>query len=157
MTYSYDEELLENTIPEIQRTNLSTVVLLLKTLGVEDVTAFAFMDPPPLENIVNSMYQLWLLGALDNTGKLTPTGKKMSEFPLDPSLSKMVIQAEEFKCTEEVLTVVSMLSVPTVFFRPKDREEESVRLRASPSSIIQPSFPKCCPSSPSPASPFTPS
>eukprot|EP01052_Picozoa_sp_SAG31_P011667 SAG31_NODE_665_length_12992_cov_3.676181_1_plen_1090_part_00 len=68
---SYDDELLESTIPEIQRTNLSTVVLLLKTLGVEDVTAFAFMDPPPLDNILNSMYQLWILGALDNTGKLT--------------------------------------------------------------------------------------
>eukprot|EP01052_Picozoa_sp_SAG31_P011668 SAG31_NODE_665_length_12992_cov_3.676181_2_plen_285_part_00 len=49
----------------------------------------------------------------------------MSEFPLDPALSKMLIMAEQFKCTEEVLTVVSMLSVPTVFFRPKDREEES--------------------------------
>lgn len=96
-------------------------MLLLKTLGVDDVTAFAFMDPPPLDNILNSMYQLWILGALDNTGKLTPQGKKMSEFPLDPSLSKMLIMAEQFKCTEEVLTVVSMLSVPTVFFRPKDR------------------------------------
>jgi pre-mRNA-splicing factor ATP-dependent RNA helicase DHX38/PRP16 len=122
---SYDDEMLANTIPEIQRTNLATVVLLLKTLGVDNLLAFDFMDPPPQDNILNSMYQLWILGALDNTGKLTPAGKQMAEFPLDPCLSKMVIVGEQLKCSDEMLTIVSMLSVPTVFFRPKDREEES--------------------------------
>jgi pre-mRNA-splicing factor ATP-dependent RNA helicase DHX38/PRP16 len=83
------------------------------------------MDPPPQDNILNSMYQLWVLGALDNTGALTPLGRKMVEFPLDPPLAKMVIFAEGLGCTSEVLIVVSMLSVPGIFFRPKDREEES--------------------------------
>jgi pre-mRNA-splicing factor ATP-dependent RNA helicase DHX38/PRP16 len=46
------------------------------------------MDPPPQENILNSMYQLWILGALDNTGELTPLGKKMANFPMEPSLAK---------------------------------------------------------------------
>ena len=122
---SYDDEMLSSTVPEIQRTNLATVVLLLKTLGVDDLLAFDFMDPPPQDNILNSMYQLWILGALDNTGKLTPAGKQMSEFPLDPPLSRMVITGEKLKCSDEIITIVSMLSVPTVFFRPKDREEES--------------------------------
>jgi pre-mRNA-splicing factor ATP-dependent RNA helicase DHX38/PRP16 len=122
---SYDDEMLAATVPEIQRTNLATVVLLLKTLGVDDLLAFDFMDPPPEDNILNSMYQLWILGALDNTGKLTPVGKQMSEFPLDPPLSRMVITGEKLKCSDEMITIVSMLSVPTVFFRPKDREEES--------------------------------
>ena len=49
------------------------------------------------------MYQLWILGALDNTGDLTPAGKRMNEFPLDPSLAKMLITAEELQCTAEVL------------------------------------------------------
>jgi pre-mRNA-splicing factor ATP-dependent RNA helicase DHX38/PRP16 len=49
----------------------------------------------------------------------------MVEFPLDPTLSKLVIVSEEFGCTEEILTIVSMLSVPAIFFRPKDREQES--------------------------------
>ena len=71
------------------------------------------------------MYQLWILGALDNTGNLTELGRKMVEFPLDPPLSKMVIISEEFRCTDELLTIVSMLSVPSIFFRPKDRQEES--------------------------------
>ena len=68
------------------------------------------------------MYQLWVLGALDNKGSLTDLGRKMAEFPLDPPLSKMVLVSEEFGCTEELLTIVSMLSIPTVFFRPKGRE-----------------------------------
>jgi pre-mRNA-splicing factor ATP-dependent RNA helicase DHX38/PRP16 len=71
------------------------------------------------------MYQLWILGALDNTGSLTELGRKMVEFPLDPPLSKMLIISEKFNCTDEILTIVSMLSVPAIFFRPKDREVES--------------------------------
>eukprot|EP00958_Prasinococcus_capsulatus_P024888 scaffold3998_cov323-Prasinococcus_capsulatus_cf.AAC.2 len=85
------------------------------------------MDPPPKDNILNSMYQLWILGALDNTGALTPLGKKMVEFPLDPPLAKMLLAAEELGCSNEVLTVVSMLSVPSVFFRPKVRRARSSR------------------------------
>ncbi|KAG2772310.1 Pre-mRNA-splicing factor ATP-dependent RNA helicase [Phytophthora cactorum] len=118
-------ELLEAQIPEIQRTNLGYVVLLLKSLGVSNLLEFDFMDPPPQDNIINSMYQLWVLGALDNTGELTEIGKKMVVFPLDPPLAKMLLFSEQLGCTAEVVIVVSMLSVPSVFFRPKDREEES--------------------------------
>ncbi|KAL7556461.1 hypothetical protein ACA910_021035 [Epithemia clementina (nom. ined.)] len=122
----FRDELLESAVPEIQRTNLSNVVLLLKSLGVKKLLDFAFMDPPPQENIMNSMYQLWILGALDNTGELTETGRRMVDFPLDPPLSKMLLQAHDVGgCSTEVLIIVSMLSVPSVFFRPKDREEES--------------------------------
>jgi pre-mRNA-splicing factor ATP-dependent RNA helicase DHX38/PRP16 len=73
----YSEQLLAATVPEIQRTNLSNVVLLLKSLGVENLLQFHFMDPPPEDNLLNSMYQLWILGALDNTGRL---GKYSSYF-----------------------------------------------------------------------------
>lgn len=117
--------MLENNIPEIQRTNLANVVLLLKSLNINNLLEFDFMDPPPQDTILNAMYQLWVLTALDNVGELTPLGRKMSEFPLDPPLSKMVIKAEELGCTEEIMTIVSMLSVPGIFFRPKDREAES--------------------------------
>lgn len=70
------QELLETTIPEIQRTNLGNVVLLLKSLNVENLLEFDFMDPPPKDNIMNSMYQLWVLNALDNTGALTSLGAR---------------------------------------------------------------------------------
>jgi pre-mRNA-splicing factor ATP-dependent RNA helicase DHX38/PRP16 len=119
------DEMLRNTVPEIQRTNLANVVLLLKSLGVDELLKFHFMDAPPQDNILNSMYQLWTLAALDNTGRLTSLGRKMVEFPLDPTLSKMLIVSEEMKCSDEILSIVSMLSVPAIFFRPKGREEDA--------------------------------
>ncbi|XP_039136089.1 LOW QUALITY PROTEIN: pre-mRNA-splicing factor ATP-dependent RNA helicase DEAH7-like [Dioscorea cayenensis subsp. rotundata] len=122
---AYQNEMLPNPVPEIQRTNLGNVVLLLKSLKVENLLDFDFMDPPPQENILNSMYQLWVLGALNNVGSLTDLGWKMVEFPLDPPLAKMLLMGEQLECINEVLTIVSMLSVPSVFFRPKDRAEES--------------------------------
>ena len=63
-------------------------------------------------------------GTVD-AGALTALGRKAVEFPLDPPLSKMMIMAEVLRCTAEVATVVSMLSVPSVFFRPRDREAEA--------------------------------
>jgi pre-mRNA-splicing factor ATP-dependent RNA helicase DHX38/PRP16 len=111
--------MLPNTVPEIQRTNLGNVILLLKSLGIKNLLEFDFMDPPPQENIQQSLYQLWVLGALNNLGELTPLGRKMVEFPLDPPLSKMLIISEELGCSNEVVTIVSMLSVQTVFYRPK--------------------------------------
>ncbi|XP_047153751.1 pre-mRNA-splicing factor ATP-dependent RNA helicase DEAH7 [Vigna umbellata] len=122
---AYLNEMLPSPVPEIQRTNLGNVVLLLKSLKVENLLDFDFMDPPPQDNILNSMYQLWVLGALNNVGGLTDLGWKMVEFPLDPPLAKMLLTGELLGCLEEVLTIVSMLSVPSVFFRPKDRAEES--------------------------------
>ncbi|XP_048487805.1 pre-mRNA-splicing factor ATP-dependent RNA helicase PRP16 [Plutella xylostella] len=121
----YEQELLAATVPEIQRTNLANTVLLLKSLGVEDLLAFHFMDPPPQDTILNSMYQLWILGALDGTGALTPLGRQMAEFPLDPPQCHMLIVSGEMGCSKEVLIIVSMLSVPTVFYRPQGREEEA--------------------------------
>ncbi|OMO55316.1 hypothetical protein CCACVL1_27310 [Corchorus capsularis] len=122
---AYLNEMLPAPVPEIQRTNLGNVVLLLKSLKIENLLDFDFMDPPPQENILNSMYQLWVLGALNNVGGLTDIGWKMVEFPLDPPLAKMLLMGEQLECLDEVLTIVSMLSVPSVFFRPKDRAEES--------------------------------
>eukprot|EP00298_Acanthocystis_sp_HF-20_P016089 c21372_g1_i3.p1 GENE.c21372_g1_i3~~c21372_g1_i3.p1 ORF type:complete len:638 (-),score=290.30 c21372_g1_i3:67-1866(-) len=126
---AYNYEMLSNTIPEIQRANLGNVVLLLKSLGIKNLMEFDFMDPPPQENIRNSLYQLWVLGALDDVGELTEIGKKMVEFPVDPPLAKILIMGEILGCCEEMLTVVSMLSVPSVFYRPKEREEESDAMR----------------------------
>ena len=75
------------------------------------------------------MYQLWMLGALDDMGKLTKLGKRLANFPVEPQLSKMLMYASEVGCTDEILTIVAMLSVPDVFYRPKDRENESDKAR----------------------------
>jgi pre-mRNA-splicing factor ATP-dependent RNA helicase DHX38/PRP16 len=122
---AFKDELYIQTIPEIQRTNLSNTVLLLKSLGVKDLLDFDFMDPPPQDTITTSLFDLWALGALNNIGDLTTIGKKMTAFPMDPSLAKLLITSEDYGCSEEMLTIVSMLSVPSVFYRPKERQEES--------------------------------
>lgn len=122
---AYLNELLPSNIPEIQRTNLANTVLLLKTLGVKNLLEFDFMDPPPQDNIIQSMWQLWYYGALNNLGDLTDDGQKMSNFPMEPALAKMLIVATQYKCSAEMLTIVSMLSVPSVFYRPPQRAEES--------------------------------
>ncbi|KAH6663452.1 pre-mRNA-splicing factor ATP-dependent RNA helicase prp16, partial [Verticillium dahliae] len=109
---AFKEELYLQTIPEIQRTNLSNTVLMLKSLGVKDLLDFDFMDPPPQDTITTSMFDLWALGALNNLGELTKLGAKMSAFPMDPSLSKLLITAEEYGCSEEMITIVSMLCTP---------------------------------------------
>lgn len=101
----YKDELLALTVPEIQRTNLANTVLLLKSLGVVDLLQFHFMDPPPQDNILNSLYQLWILGALDHTGGLTPLGRQMAEFPLDPPQCQMLIVSSKMGCSAEILII----------------------------------------------------
>ena len=122
---AFKDEMYIQTIPEIQRTNLSNTVLLIKSLGVKDLLDFDFMDPPPQDTITTSLFDLWALGALNNIGDLTEVGKKMMAFPMDPSLAKLLITSEDYGCSEEMLTIVSMLSVPSVFYRPKERQDES--------------------------------
>ena len=137
--WAYNNELLEDTIPEIQRTNLGMVVLMLKSLGVNDVLNFDFLDKPPTETIVRSFELLYALGALNHKGELTRMGRRMAEFPVDPMLSKAIINSENFKCTHEVrqvcirsfqhadsfaqvLTIISMLQESgSLLFRPKDK------------------------------------
>jgi pre-mRNA-splicing factor ATP-dependent RNA helicase DHX38/PRP16 len=122
---TYRRELLASQVPEIQRTNLGNVVLLLKSLGVPDLRTFPFMDAPPGDNLSASEYGLWVMGALDDGGGLTLAGKRMVDFPVDPPLAKMLHTAAGLGCTREVATVVSLLSTPGIFFRPRDREAES--------------------------------
>ena len=123
--HSFNNEMWENNVPEIQRTNLANVVLLLKSLKIDNLLEFEFMDPPPHDTILNSMYQLWQLGALDDNGDLTELGKVMVEFPLDPSLSKILIVSEKYGCSSEIATIVSMLNVQSIFVRPKDYEKQA--------------------------------
>lgn len=120
--WAFKNELEENSIPEIQRTNLGNVVLLLKSLGINDLIHFDFMDPPPHETLVLALEQLYALGALNHKGELTKLGRRMAEFPVDPMMSKMILASEKYKCSEEILSITAMLSVNNaVFYRPKDK------------------------------------
>ena len=119
---AYEKELEDNSIPEIQRTNLGNVVLLLKSLGINDLVHFDYMDAPPHETLVMALEQLYALGALNHKAELTKLGRRMAEFPVDPLLSKMILASEKYKCSEEILSITAMLSVNnSIFYRPKDK------------------------------------
>jgi len=78
------------------------VVLVLKSLGINDLIGFEFMDPPPGETLMRALELLYALGALTHNGELTKLGRRMAEFPVDPMLSKAIIASEKYQCTDEV-------------------------------------------------------
>ena len=119
---SYTNEMLPNSIPEIQRQNLSHTILMLKAIGINDVIQFEFMDPPSKNSMMTSLEDLYMLEALDDDGELTPLGRKMADFPMEPALAKTLIKSVDLNCTEEILTIVAMLSVQSIFHRPKDKQ-----------------------------------
>ncbi|TPX06883.1 uncharacterized protein E0L32_002379 [Thyridium curvatum] len=129
--YAYMNEMEESTTPEIQRTNLNGVVLQLKSLGINDLLDFEFMDPPPTEALIGALNQLFALQGLNHKGELTKLGRQMAEFPTDPMLAKAVIAAGKEGCTEEILSIVSMLGeASALFFRPKDKKIHADSARA---------------------------
>ncbi|KAL8041016.1 hypothetical protein ABFX02_10G137600 [Erythranthe guttata] len=113
--------------PEIQRINLCTTALNLKSMGIKDLVApsFDFMDPPPPEALTSAIEQLRKLGALDKNGVVTNLGKKMAEFPLDPPMSKMLIASVDLGCSDEILTITAMIQTGNIFYRPRDRQDEA--------------------------------
>jgi len=120
--WAYQHELEENPIPEIQRVNLGNVVLMLKSLGINDLIHFDFLDPPPHETLVLALEQLYALGALNHMGELTKLGRRMAEIPADPMMCKMLLASEKYKCSSEILTIACMLSNnASIFYRPKDK------------------------------------
>ncbi|XP_078430024.1 pre-mRNA-splicing factor ATP-dependent RNA helicase DEAH1-like [Wolffia australiana] len=121
--YNYQHDLEDNAVPEIQRTNLANVVLTLKSLGINDLVNFDFMDPPPSEALLKALELLFALSALNSRGELTKVGRRMVEFPVDPMLSKMIVASDKYKCTEEIISVAAMLSIGnSIFYRPKDKQ-----------------------------------
>ncbi|KAG5513861.1 hypothetical protein PMAC_000483 [Pneumocystis sp. 'macacae'] len=127
---AYHNEMLPNSIPEIQRQNLAHTIIMLKAMGINDLLHFDFMDPPPIQSMLSALEQLYALGALDNEGLLTRLGRKMADFPMKPSLAKVLITSVEMNCSEEMLSIVAMLSVQTVFYRPKDKQQQADQKKA---------------------------
>lgn len=119
---AFKKDLVPQTYPEILRSNLGSVVLQLKKLGVDDLVHFDFMDPPAPETLMRALELLNYLGALDDDGNLTVIGSQMAEFPLDPQLSKMLLASVPLGCPGEILSITALLSVPNVFLRPREAQ-----------------------------------
>ncbi|XP_063910210.1 probable ATP-dependent RNA helicase DHX35 isoform X2 [Zophobas morio] len=115
----YLPKLADSTPPEIIRTKLTYAVLQLKALGISNILKFKFPSPPPVQNLRSALEILYALGAIDINGELTkPLGFHMAEFALDPLYSKVLLSSGDFGCSEEILTIISMLQVETVFTKP---------------------------------------
>lgn len=134
--WALEHEMEPNTVPEIQRTNLGSVILLLKNLGIDDLVNFDFIDSPPAELILRALEELYALGALDERGSLTKEGKLMAEFPLEPMMSKSILASRIYNCTSDVISVIAMLGIHgSIFYYPrklKAQAERTVKSFANP-------------------------
>ncbi len=127
---AYQTEMLPTTIPEIQRQNLSLTILMLKAMGINDLLHFDFMDPPPIGTMLTALEELYALSALDDEGLLTRLGRKMADFPMEPTLAKVLIAAVDIGCSDELLSIVAMLSLPNIFYRPKEKQQQADQKKA---------------------------
>lgn len=132
---AFKNELIDQTHPEVLRSNFASTVLELKKLGVEDLVHFDLMDPPAPETLMRALEELNYLACLDDEGELTVLGRLASQFPLDPSLAVMLISSPEFFCSNEILSLTALLSVPQIFVRPasaRKRADEMKNLFSHP-------------------------
>jgi len=126
---AYQSEMLPTTVPEIQRQNLGMTVLLLKAMGINNLVNFDFMDPPAPASLLQALEELYALQALDQEGLLTRLGRKMADLPMDPALSKVLIASIDFGCSDELLSIIAMVTLPNVFYRPKDKMDQADQKR----------------------------
>ncbi|EDL44125.1 pre-mRNA splicing factor RNA helicase, putative [Plasmodium vivax] len=124
-------DLNDNSVPEIQRCEVSSMILLLKSLGMDDIINFDFLDPPSPVVIIKGLELLYSLGALNDEGNLTKTGRKMAEFPTDVKSSKMILSAsDKYNCVEEVLCITAMLThANSIFYVQKGKEKEAENVK----------------------------
>ena len=130
--YSEDDFLSrpEFTDAEILRTNLASVILQMTAAGLGEIEKFPFIDPPDHRNIRDGVQLLQELGALDPTQKdprkrLTPTGRKLAQLPVDPRLARMVLEAERNGCVREVMVIAAALSIQDPRERPADKQTQA--------------------------------
>jgi ATP-dependent helicase HrpA len=125
----YDEENLaaraEFTDPEIRRSSLAGVILRMKSLGLPDIEAFPFIDPPAPKAVAEGYRTLREVGALDKARTLTESGVKMARMPVDPRLARMLLEAEKEGCVARVLPVVAGLETQDVRERPAEKAREA--------------------------------
>ena len=124
----YTKETFENLelyqTPEVLRTDLASTILQLKAIGVQNVTDFAFIDKPKEDSLAVSLEELTVLGALDETNKLTELGREMAELPLNPAYARLLILSanERYSCSEQILSIVALINTENLFYVPKDEK-----------------------------------
>ncbi|RKN45494.1 ATP-dependent RNA helicase HrpA [Micromonospora endolithica] len=125
----------EFTDPEILRTNLASVILQMTAIGLGDIAAFPFIDPPDRRNIADGVNLLHELGALDPAEadpakRLTASGRRLAQLPVDPRLARMVLEGERNGCATEVIVIAAALSIQDPRERPADRQAQADQAHA---------------------------
>ncbi|RKR91363.1 ATP-dependent helicase HrpA [Micromonospora pisi] len=125
----------EFTEPEILRTNLASVILQMTAIGLGDIAAFPFIDPPDRRNIADGVNLLHELGALDPTQtdlnrRLTPLGRKLAQLPVDPRLARMVLEGETNGCATDVMVIAAALSIQDPRERPVEKQAQADQAHA---------------------------
>jgi ATP-dependent helicase HrpA len=113
----------EYTEPEIQRTNLASVILQMKLLGFGDIESFPFIDPPDRRLIQDGYRILDEIGAVDGERRVSKIGRQIARLPLDPRIGRMLLSAAHNHCLAEVQIIAAALSVQDPRERPMDRQQ----------------------------------
>ncbi|RKX61130.1 MAG: ATP-dependent RNA helicase HrpA [Thermodesulfobacteriota bacterium] len=121
----------EYTLPEIRRSNLAEVILRLYSMKLGPVDKFPFVDVPSSQAIKEGFTTLRELGALNAAGRLTRTGRIMARLPLDPRISRMIIQARHENALKEVVIIASAMSIQDPKERPADKESQADQAHSS--------------------------
>jgi len=112
----------EFTDPEIQRTNLASVILQMAAARLGDVRKFPFVDPPDPRAITDGVKLLEELNAMSKD-RLTDTGRQMARLPVDPRIARMIIEAGKQGCAREILIIAAALSIQDPRERPSDNQQ----------------------------------
>lgn len=125
--YSEDDYLSRSEYiqPEILRTNLASVILQMKALKIGDIEKYPFIDPPDKKFINDGMRVLREINALDKQDDLTSIGRRLARFPLDPRHARLLLAAHDFNCLNEILIIVSALSIQDPRERPIDKQQKA--------------------------------
>jgi ATP-dependent helicase HrpA len=112
----------EFTDPEIQRTNLASVILQMAAARLGDVRKFPFVDPPDPRAITDGVRLLEELNAM-KSDRLTETGRQMARLPVDPRIARMIIESGQQGCAREILIIAAALSIQDPRERPTDNQQ----------------------------------
>jgi ATP-dependent helicase HrpA len=116
------------TDPEIKRTGLAAVILRMKSLGLGDVEDFPFLDAPHSRSITEGYRVLEELGALDDERQLTPLGRRLARFPVDPRIGRMILAGADHGCLSEILVLSAALELQDPRERPRGAEQKADQL-----------------------------
>lgn len=120
-----------STLPEIKRVNLTSTVLMLKSMHIQDVLNFDFLDRPDESCLRHALKQLFLLDAIDERGRLRRLGEELAKLPLEPTFAKALLASKMVSrdCTHDMITLVSMLSTEQIWLGISRHDEARISMQ----------------------------